>query len=213
MQLILNGETRPIPFFLASSADHVTGLTGAAPAVTLAKNGGAFAAPSGTVAEMADGWYSLEPAGADVTTNGVLLLHATAAGADPADVKCQVVAFSPYDPAALGLADLAAAPTLSQSPTLAEIKAGILDDPLSAHTIAGTPGAALGALVGALAESYAANGQPATLAQLLYGILAILGNVSQTGTTLTAARLDGETQAMAFTLDSATAPTTRRRTA
>jgi hypothetical protein len=176
MQLILNGDARPVPFFLAASADHVTGLTGAAPSVLISRNGGAFAAPAGAVAELGDGWYSLTPAGSDVTTDGVLLLHAAASGADPADVKCQVVAFSPYDPAALGLADLAV-------------------------------------LTGALAESYAANGQPATLAQLLYGILAILGNVSQSGATLTAAKLDGETPAMTFTLDSPTAPTTRRRTA
>jgi hypothetical protein len=207
MQLILNGEARPIMFFLASAADRVSGVTGASPAVFISKNGGAFAAPSGAVSETGDGWYALTPAGADVATNGVLLLHATAPGADPADVKCQVVAFSPYDPAALGLADLAAAPSL------AEIKAGILDDPLSAHTAAGTPGAALGVLVGALAESYAANGQPATLAQLLYGMMAILANVSQSGTTLTASKLDGETPAMTFTMDSATAPTMRRRTA
>jgi hypothetical protein len=176
MQLILNGDARPVPFFLASAADHVTGLTGATPSVTISRNGAAFAAPSGAVAELGDGWYGLTPAGTDVTSDGVLLLHATAAGADPADVKCQVVAFSPYDPATLGLTGLAA-------------------------------------LTGTLAESYAANGQPATIAQLLYGIMAILANVSQSGATLTANRLDGETQAMTFTLDSPTAPTTRRRTA
>jgi hypothetical protein len=198
MQLILNGEARPIPFFIAASADHVTGLTGAAPTVTLSKNGGAFAAPAGAVTEVGDGWYKLVPSGADITTNGVLLLHATAAGGDPADVKCQVVAFSPYDSAALGLSDLSAA-------------AGILDAPLASHTTAGSSGAALGTLIGTLAESYAANGQPATMAQLLYGIMAILANVSQNGTTLTAQKLDGVTPAMTFTLDSATAPTLRSR--
>jgi hypothetical protein len=30
MQLILNGDTRPILFFLAQSGDHVSGLVGAA---------------------------------------------------------------------------------------------------------------------------------------------------------------------------------------
>ncbi len=205
MQLILNGEARPIPFFIAAASDHVTGLTGAAPAVTISKNGGAFTAPAGAVTEMGDGWYSLAPAGADTTTNGVLLLHATAAGGDPADVKCQVVAFSPYDSGALGLADLAAVPSLPA------IKAGILDEPLASHTAAGTSGAALGTLIGTLAESYAANGQAATMAQLLYGIMAILANVSQNGTTVTAQKLDGTTPAMTFTLDSATAPTARHR--
>jgi hypothetical protein len=70
-----------------------------------------------------------------------------------------------------------------------------------------------GVLNAALTESYAANGEPATLAELLYGISAMLGNVAQDGTTLTANRLDGVTPAMSFTLDSATAPTSRRRTA
>ena len=84
MQLILNGDTRPILFFMAQSADHVSGLAGASPAVTVSKNGGAFAAPAGAVAEVGNGWYRLTPTGGDVTTNGVFLLHATAAGGDPA---------------------------------------------------------------------------------------------------------------------------------
>jgi hypothetical protein len=37
--------------------------------------------------------------------------------------------------------------------------------------------------------------------------------VSQSGATLTANRLDGATPAMSFTLDSAAAPTSRRRVA
>jgi hypothetical protein len=90
---------------------------------------------------------------------------------------------------------------------------GVLDAALSGHAGAGTAGAALGALVGVLAESYAANGQPATMAQLLYGILAILGNVSQSGASLVAKKLDGSTPAMTFTLDNPTAPTSRVRTA
>jgi hypothetical protein len=177
MQLILNGDTRPVLFFMAQSGDHISGLIGAAPAVTISRNGGAFAAPAGTVAEVGNGWYGLTPAGADATTNGVLLLHATATGGDPADVKAQVVAFDPY----------------AAFPTLAAIQDGVLND--------------------ALTESYAANGEPATLAQLLYGISAVMSNISQSGATLTASRLDGVTPAMSFTLDSATAPTSRRRAA
>ena len=109
MQLILNGDTRPIPFFVTSSTDHLSGITGGSPTVTISKNGAAFAAPSGAVGEVGNGWYTLTPGGADVTTNGILLLHATASGADPSDLKCQVVAFNPYDAAALGLSRLDAA--------------------------------------------------------------------------------------------------------
>ena len=169
MQLILNGDSRPVPFFLTSASDHITGLTGATATVTISKNGAAFAAPAGAVTEIGNGWYNFDPAGADTAANGVFLLHATASGGDPADVKAQVVAFNPYD----------AFPTLTT----------------------------------VLAESYAANGAQATLAQLLYGIAAVLGNVSQSGVTLTANRLDGVTPAMSFTMDSATAPTSRRRAA
>jgi hypothetical protein len=175
MQLILNGDTRPILFFLTAAADHIAGITGASPSVAISKNGAAFVAPAGAVSEVGDGWYKLTPAGADVATNGVLVLHAGAAGADPADVKCQVVAFDPYDTA----------------PSLPEITGGVLRTPLP--------------------ESYSGNGQEGTLTQLLYGLTAILGNVSQSGDVLTANRLDGETPAMSFLLDSATAPSSRRR--
>ncbi len=176
MQLILNGDTRPVLFFLTAAADHIAGLAGGTPTVTISKNGAAFVSPAGAVAEVGDGWYRLTPAGADVTTNGIFLLHAAADGADPVDVKCQVVAFDPYDAA----------------PTLPEITGGVLET--------------------ALPESYADNGQAGTLTQLLYGLTAILGNVSQSGDVLTANRLDGTTPAMNFMLDSATAPSSRRRT-
>ena len=114
MQLILNGDTRPVLFFLTAAADHIAGLAGASPTVTISKNGAAFGAHAGAVAEVGDGWYRLIPAGADVTTNGIFLLHAVADGADPVDVKCQVVAFDPYDAA----------------PTLPEITGGVLETAL-----------------------------------------------------------------------------------
>jgi hypothetical protein len=241
MQLILNADTRPIPFMIVQSTDHITGLAGAVPTVTISKNGAAFAAPAGTVAEIGNGWYKLIPTAADTGTNGPLLLHATATGGDPADVDCQVVAMSPYaalpanfaglaidgsggitvgayesgkDPASYVLGNPANKLATDASGAVgANNLASLLDVALSGHTAAGTPGAALGNLVNALAESYAANGAPATLAQLLYAILAILANVSQSGTTITATKLDGTTTAMSFTLDNATAPMSRKRAA
>lgn len=59
----------------------------------------------------------------------------------------------------------------------------------------------------ALTESYAADGSPATLAQLLYLILATLTEKSISGTTMTAKKLDGSTTAATFTLNDATTPT------
>jgi hypothetical protein len=275
-QLIPNSDTRPIPFMMVQSTDHLTPLAGAAPTVTISKNGAGFAAPAGIVAEIGNGWYKLTPTSADTGTNGMLLLHATATGGDPTDESAQVVAFSPYDAVRLGLSALpgASAAAAGGLPTVgtgagqinvdgaggvtvggyesgkdpatlildaaasahgvagsigadialaaagggsgitpAEVTAAVWDVAASAHDAAGTPGAALGNLVNALTESYAANGQPATLAQLLYGILAILANVSQSGTVITATKLDGATPAMSFALDSATAPTSRKRAA
>lgn len=63
----------------------------------------------------------------------------------------------------------------------------------------------------ALTEAYAADGAAATPAQLLYMIWSLLAELNQSGTTLTAKKLDGATSAMTFTIDSATAPTTITR--
>ncbi|GIW61017.1 MAG: hypothetical protein KatS3mg087_2083 [Patescibacteria group bacterium] len=97
MRLIKQNDTsKPIVFRMVDSADHITGKTGLTPTVTISKNGGAFAPPSGAVSEIGDGWYKLTPAAADVDTLGPLIIHATATGADPTDVEYQVVARDPY---------------------------------------------------------------------------------------------------------------------
>ncbi|GIW60993.1 MAG: hypothetical protein KatS3mg087_2059 [Patescibacteria group bacterium] len=97
MRLIKQNDTsKPIVFLMVDSADHITGKTGLTPTVTISKNGGAFAAPSGAVSEIGNGWYKLTPAAADVDTLGPLIIHATATGADPTDVEYQVVARDPY---------------------------------------------------------------------------------------------------------------------
>lgn len=62
-----------------------------------------------------------------------------------------------------------------------------------------------------LTESYAADGAAATPAQLLYMIYCAVGEFSISGTTITGKKLDGSTTAMTWTLDSATAPTSRTR--
>lgn len=63
----------------------------------------------------------------------------------------------------------------------------------------------------ALTESYAADGAAATLPQLLYMLLALLSEVSVSGTTLTAKKLDGSTTAGTFTINDATDPTSITR--
>ena len=63
----------------------------------------------------------------------------------------------------------------------------------------------------ALTESYASDGTAITAAQAMYMIWSALSEFAISGTTITAKKLDGSTSAMTFTLDSATAPTSRTR--
>jgi hypothetical protein len=112
MILIQQSDTaHSIDILMVQSADHVTPLTGATVTVTLSKNGGAFGAAAGTVAEIANGIYKLTPTSVDTGTLGELAIHATATSGDPADLLRQVVAFNPYDATALGLSRLDAAVT------------------------------------------------------------------------------------------------------
>lgn len=63
-----------------------------------------------------------------------------------------------------------------------------------------------------LTQSYAADGTAPTLAQAVLLIQQSIGDFSVSGTTLTVKQLDGSTTAAVYSLDSATAPTSRTRT-
>jgi len=94
----------PLLFFMTLSSDHITGATGLTPTVTISKDGGAFASPSGAVSEIANGWYKVAGNATDTGTLGPIALHATAATADPCDlVAGMVVAYDPQDAVHLGL--------------------------------------------------------------------------------------------------------------
>jgi hypothetical protein len=77
-------------FLLISSADHLTGLTRATPAVLLRKTGQAFSSPVGPVVEVGFGWYGVQPAAGDLDTVGPLVLDYSATGADPGDERFDV---------------------------------------------------------------------------------------------------------------------------
>jgi hypothetical protein len=96
----------PLVFFMTLSSDHITGATGLSPTVTISKSGGSFASPSGSVSEIANGWYQVAGNATDTGTAGPLLLHATAATADPTDTIFEVVAYDPQDATALGLSSV-----------------------------------------------------------------------------------------------------------
>ncbi len=80
--------------FLTSASDHVTGLTGATLSVSISKDGGAFSSISPTVTERGNGWYNIALTTAHTDTLGDLVLRATAAGADPIDLREQVLLIS-----------------------------------------------------------------------------------------------------------------------
>lgn len=105
---ILQSSTQaPLLFFLVASSDHITGLTGATPTVTLSKAGGAFASPAGAVTEMASGWYKVAGNATDTATLGPLALHATATSGDPCDIiVANIVSYNPQDAVRLGLTAL-----------------------------------------------------------------------------------------------------------
>ncbi len=107
MRLLKQSSTaQPLVFLLVQSSDHITGLTGASPSVTLSKNGGSFVSPSGAVSEIGSGWYQVAGNATDTGTLGPLVLHATATSADPCDVIHEVVAFDPQDGVHFGLSAL-----------------------------------------------------------------------------------------------------------
>lgn len=130
----------PILFLMVDSTDHVTGKTGLTPTVTISKNGGAFASPSGAVTELSSGWYAIAGNATDRNTVGELLIHATGTGADPLDDRYLVVPFDPFDANALGMAyltgdayaRLGAPAGASVSADVAAVKA--VDDAIKAKT-------------------------------------------------------------------------------
>lgn len=92
---IVQNDTSPILLYMTLSSDHVSAATGKTVAVTLSKNGGAFAAGGGTVAELSNGWYKYTPVTADVGTLGDLGLRATATACDDWNDKDRVVQAGP----------------------------------------------------------------------------------------------------------------------
>lgn len=95
--MLKQSTTRNLMVFLTSASDHVTGLTGATLSVSISKDGGAFSSISPTVTERGNGWYNIALTTAHTDTLGDLVLRATAAGADPIDLREQVFAALPGD--------------------------------------------------------------------------------------------------------------------
>lgn len=86
-------SAEPLVFLLVSNVDHITGVPGLAPTVTIRKAGGAFAVPAGAISEVGNGWYQVAGNILDSDTAGPLLLHATAPGCDPTDPVYEITPF------------------------------------------------------------------------------------------------------------------------
>lgn len=76
-------------FMMIDETDHITGLTGLTPTVSIRKPGGSGAAPSGAITEVDPGdhpgLYKVAANSTDNNTLGPLAFHASATGADPVD--------------------------------------------------------------------------------------------------------------------------------
>jgi hypothetical protein len=111
-QIVLQGEAaaarRRIPFFLASSVDGFTPVTGAifaAPDIQVSQDGAPELGSTGTVTELGGGLYYYEAAVGELATLGFLTVRSALAGT-LARAMAQVVAADVYDAADLGLTNL-----------------------------------------------------------------------------------------------------------
>lgn len=103
MKAVKKSTPTSLPFFMVSSADKISGLTGLNPIVTISKGLGSFVVPEGNVSEIGNGFYKLNATANDLNTQGFMILHAEAPGAIPTDEYFLVVNFDPFNPDNLGL--------------------------------------------------------------------------------------------------------------
>ena len=87
----------PIPFFMADSSDHLTGVEGLSPIVTISKNGNQFDSAIGSIIEIGKGWYALEGNIDDRDALGSYLIHAEANNADKFDIDYEIVFYDPFN--------------------------------------------------------------------------------------------------------------------
>jgi hypothetical protein len=80
-----NTALAAFPFRMTDSADHATPKTGLTVTGQVSLNGGAFAALTNAVVEIASGWYKVDLAAADVNADTVALKF-TGTGADQLDI-------------------------------------------------------------------------------------------------------------------------------
>lgn len=110
------------------------------------------------------------------------------------------------------LATVTTVTNLTNAPTAGDLTATMKASVTAAAPTASAIADAVGTRAPA-AESYAVDGAIPTYDQFLFMLWAALAQFAVSGTSISAKKLDGTTQAMVFTTDSATVPTQRTRTA
>ena len=110
-------------------------------------------------------------------------------------------ALNNFDPAADTVANVTTAGTVTNGVTVSTVSDGAIGADAVADIWSTT----------ALAESYASDGSTGTPAQLLYMIQQATTEFAISGTSLTVKKVDGSTTAGVWTLDDASAPTSRTR--
>jgi hypothetical protein len=91
--MLFQSTSRVVMLKLFASADHVTPATGKTVAITISKNGGAFANPSAgatNATEVSSGWYSVTLSTTDTNTIGDLIVRGTAATCDDTERMLEV---------------------------------------------------------------------------------------------------------------------------
>lgn len=107
MALLKQSTSYNRAFLIVSTADHISGLTGQTPVITLYKGASTSSSSStGTIAEMGNGWYRAALTSNDTATLGDLAIHATSTAGDVTDWIDQVVAVDLTDSVRLGLTAL-----------------------------------------------------------------------------------------------------------
>lgn len=201
--ILKQGGTFTRMFFLGS-----TGLT---PNVEISKAGAAFAAPTNTIAELSDGWYTLALVAGDLDTPGQLAYHFDAG--TPADFEDEVAPQWFGDDLKANVQKWLDAPvTLQAGSTPNVFVVGLADNAVNVFSFADSACQKVWQSV-ALNEAYAADGANAKPHELLYMIWSALSEFQISGSTLTCKKLDGTTTSMQFTLSPAGDPTSRARSA
>jgi hypothetical protein len=92
-----SSTTVPILFGpVVLSSDNLSAATGKTLTVTISKNGGSFASPSGSVSEVGNGYYEIAANSTDNGTLGPLIVNATGSGCDTFSDTFAVVTFDPF---------------------------------------------------------------------------------------------------------------------